>query len=160
MRNRDVLASAAAATMGKRRSLALASACILSAVLSPAAATKAGAATIDTYDYAQGGYTNPSSPNATSVLSGSFTGTVEANGFIELADLTSISISLTITKSPFAPVVSVRRRPHQYLFIRHRRRIELPRFRNRLPRGQRMRGRGGVVWRRRMRTWRGQWLCP
>jgi hypothetical protein len=47
----------------------------------------ARAATIDTYDFTQGGYTFNGSPFLTGVLTGSFTGNVESSGFIEIADL-------------------------------------------------------------------------
>ena len=57
----------------------------------------ARAATIDTYDFAQGGYTFNGSPFLTGVLTGSFTGNVESSGFIEIADLSSINVTFTTT---------------------------------------------------------------
>jgi PEP-CTERM motif len=44
------------------------------------------ATTIDTFSFTQGGYTNGGI-----ILSGTFTGTVNSNGFIELADLSNFS---------------------------------------------------------------------
>jgi PEP-CTERM motif len=57
----------------------------------------ARAATIDTYDFTQGGYTFNGSPFLTGVLTGSFTGNVESSGFIEIADLSSINVTFTTT---------------------------------------------------------------
>ncbi len=55
------------------------------------------AATIDTYDFTQGGYT---SVLGTGVLTGSFTGTVEADGFIERADVSSMSLTFVSGQPP------------------------------------------------------------
>jgi hypothetical protein len=44
------------------------------------------ATTVDTFSFTQGGYTNGGM-----ILSGTFTGTVNSNGFIELADLSNFS---------------------------------------------------------------------
>jgi hypothetical protein len=92
--NVAVLASTARAK-GRRSAVALAGACILPiVVVSLAAVTKAGATTIDTYDFTQGGYALVGQPGS-GVLTGSFTGTVEANGFIELTDISSISVTFS-----------------------------------------------------------------
>jgi len=86
-----------ASTIGERRRVvAWASACILSAAFSPATAPKANAAVIDTYDFTQGGYIMPGDVGS-GVLNGSFAGTVEASGFIELADLSSINVAFTFS---------------------------------------------------------------
>jgi PEP-CTERM motif len=66
----------------------------------------ARAATIDTYDFTQGGYTFNGSPFLTAVLTGSFTGNVESSGFIEIADLSSINVTFTIT-TDLEPVFQV-----------------------------------------------------
>jgi hypothetical protein len=52
------------------------------------------ATTIDTYDFTQGGYVGLA---GTGDLTGSFTGAVESDGFIELADLSSMSVTFTVT---------------------------------------------------------------
>jgi hypothetical protein len=51
----------------------------------------ASATTIDTFSLTQGGYQDGG------VLTGSFSGNVEANGFIELSDLKSINLTFTYT---------------------------------------------------------------
>ena len=51
--------------------------------------TKASAVTINSYSFTQGGYSDGGS------LSGNFEGIVEANGFIELADLISIYVDFS-----------------------------------------------------------------
>jgi hypothetical protein len=67
---------------------------ILSAAvaLSFFAIEQAEAAVVNTYSFSQGGY-NFGSGNV-DILSGSFSGIVESNGFIKLADLSSISYAL------------------------------------------------------------------
>ena len=52
------------------------------------------ATTIDTYDFTQGGYVGLP---GTGDLTGSFTGAVESDGFVELADLSSMSVTFTVT---------------------------------------------------------------
>ncbi|MBV9908233.1 MAG: hypothetical protein JOY52_11795 [Hyphomicrobiales bacterium] len=85
-------------TATKRRSKVVSSAaCLLLSALSLTAAPLARAATIDTYDFTQGGYTFGGSPNLTAVLTGRFTGNVESSGFIEIADLSSINVTFTTT---------------------------------------------------------------
>ncbi len=54
------------------------------------AAPAARATTIDTFSFSQSGYTFPGGSGG--VLTGSFTGSVEADGYIELADLTNIQV--------------------------------------------------------------------
>ncbi len=66
----------------------------------------ARAATIDTYDFTQGGYTFNGSPFLTGVLTGSFTGNVKSSGFIEIADLSTINVTFTIT-TDLEPVFQV-----------------------------------------------------
>ena len=51
--------------------------------------------TTDTFSFTQGGYTGLIFPGSTGTLSGTFTGTVEANGTIQLADLSAIHIQYT-----------------------------------------------------------------
>jgi PEP-CTERM motif len=70
---------------------------VLATVLSLAAVRDTRAATIETYDFTQGGYTSSIEPLFSGVLTGHFTGAVEASGFIELADLSSIALVFTIT---------------------------------------------------------------
>ena len=82
---------------GWRRALSFATVSTLSTVLSLAAVRDTRAATIDTYDFTQGGYTSSIEPLFSGVLTGHFTGAVEASGFIELADLSSIALVFTIT---------------------------------------------------------------
>jgi hypothetical protein len=54
----------------------------------------ASATTIDTYDFSQGGYGSAILGGGTGVLTGSFTGVVEPDGFIERADVSSMSVTL------------------------------------------------------------------
>jgi hypothetical protein len=58
-------------------------------------AGSARASVVDTYSFTQGGYSDPGVGSG-GTLSGTFTGTVEANGYIELADVQSISATLTV----------------------------------------------------------------
>jgi hypothetical protein len=80
-----------------RRALSFATVSTLSTVLSLAAVRYTRAATIDTYDFTQGGYTFNGSVFLTGVLTGSFTGAVESSGFIEITDLSSIEVTFTTT---------------------------------------------------------------
>jgi hypothetical protein len=57
------------------------------------------AATIDTYDITQDGYTVD---GFSGVLTGSFTGAVEADGLIKLADLSSANVQVTLS-APLLP---------------------------------------------------------
>lgn len=89
--------SAAHESCASRRSLlspSLAAGCAatLSAILSFASIAGASARTVDVYDFTQDGYTD-SITGPTNVLTGTFTGTVEPDGLIELADLASISVT-------------------------------------------------------------------
>lgn len=79
--------------MRKLAAIAVALGSTFASVWSPCAR----AATIDTYDFTQGGYTSNGSPFLTGVLTGSFTGDVESSGFIEIADLSAINVTFTIT---------------------------------------------------------------
>jgi hypothetical protein len=54
----------------------------------------AHAATVETFHFTQGGYQNHG------VLSGTFTGTVESNGFLSKADLSAIDIQFSADASP------------------------------------------------------------
>ncbi len=67
----------------------------LIATIAIAARMPVTAATIDTFDFSQPGYTDDT--GAPGILSGSFTGTVEASGFIENADLSSFTAQLTFS---------------------------------------------------------------
>lgn len=69
------------AATGWRRAVAFVTACILSTGFPLAAVRDTRAATIDTYDFTQGGYMSTRGPLA-GVLIGSFTAAVEANGFM------------------------------------------------------------------------------
>jgi hypothetical protein len=65
------------------------------------AAAAAHATTIDTFDFSQGDYAGSfGSAPFIGTLTGSFTGTVEANGLIELSDLSSIQV--TFAGDPFS----------------------------------------------------------
>ena len=77
--------------------LLLATVSTLSTVLSLAAVRDTRAATIDTYDFTQGGYVGIMEPFFIGAMTGRFTGAVEANGFIELADLSSLTVSVAFT---------------------------------------------------------------
>ena len=59
------------------------------------------ATTIDTYDFTQGGYANSQLQLSHGPFSGSFSGTVEANGLIELSDLISFSLFSNSTAPSF-----------------------------------------------------------
>ena len=80
-----------------RRALSFATVSTLSTVLSLAAVRDTRAATIDTYDFTQGGYVGIMEPFFIGAMTGRFTGAVEANGFIELADLSSLTVSVAFT---------------------------------------------------------------
>ena len=65
-------------------------------------ATFSQATTIDTYNFTQGGYANSQLQLAHGPFTGSFSGTVEPNGLIELSDLISFSLlSNSIAPSSF-----------------------------------------------------------
>jgi hypothetical protein len=54
------------------------------------------ATTVDTFSFTQGGYTIAGTSTVVGTLSGTFTGTVDSNGFIELADLSNFSDTFTV----------------------------------------------------------------
>jgi hypothetical protein len=56
--------------------------------------TVGNATTVDTFNFTQGGYTYGTDSG---VLTGTFTGTLNSNGYIELGDLSSFSDSFAIT---------------------------------------------------------------
>jgi hypothetical protein len=71
--------------------------------------SRARAATVDTFDFTQvgwdyasnfGGPITAGAPDPGGLLTGSFTGTVEASGLIELSDLTAFSAVYTDTANP------------------------------------------------------------
>ena len=67
--------------------------------------TVAHAVTIDTFSYTQVGYSTPTVPNLSFSLTGEFTGIVDANGLIELADLITLSVndpSLHVQNAPIS----------------------------------------------------------
>ncbi len=70
------------------RHLLLASLAISAATLSPVRAT-----TVDTFTFQQPGYAQLSGALPIPFMTGSFTGAVEPSGFIELSDLTSLSMT-------------------------------------------------------------------
>jgi hypothetical protein len=73
-----------------------------------AMAPAVSAATIDTYDFTQGGYSTPVAPPFdTGVLAGSFTGSVEADGFIELADVSSMTVKFAVSGTPIWSIDSL-----------------------------------------------------
>jgi hypothetical protein len=62
-------------------------------------ATRADAATINTYAFTQNGYVGPG--GLTGSLQGTFTGKVEADGLMNLSGLTAFQMTLTINLSSF-----------------------------------------------------------
>ena len=58
-----------------------------------AGAARADAVTIDTFSFTDAGFTGAISPGQSGTLSGTFTGVLEANGSIQLADLGSIRLA-------------------------------------------------------------------
>lgn len=68
---------------------------VLTAAIVAGTVTTAVATTVDTFSFTQAGYSGALWSGSPGVLSGTFTGTVEANGFIELADLSSIYVQFT-----------------------------------------------------------------
>jgi hypothetical protein len=74
------------------------------------ASTDGNATTVDTFNFTQGGYTSTGYTGYTGVLTGTFTGTVNNIGYIELGDLSSFSDSFaktdalgTVTYWDFSP---------------------------------------------------------
>ena len=88
--------------------LGMAAICVLGMAIGGAFPSRA--ATIDTFDFTQvgwvqvasfiGGTVTGSVPDPGGILSGSFTGTVEPSGLIELGDLTSFSDTYFNSASP------------------------------------------------------------
>ena len=60
------------------------------------AAAPARAAIVDTFSFADTGFTGPISPGQSGTLSGTFTGVVEADGTIQLADFISIKLTYAV----------------------------------------------------------------
>ncbi|HEX4259676.1 MAG TPA: hypothetical protein VHY76_01115 [Acetobacteraceae bacterium] len=59
-------------------------------------AAAAHATTIETFGFTESGYTGPAGAG---VLTGSFTGIVEASGLIEQAELSSINVTFTVNEA-------------------------------------------------------------
>ena len=81
------------------------------AIIAVLAAVQPGwATTVDTFDFTQTGWSvffpgTGTFPDSTGLLSGSFTGAVEPNGFIEQGDLTAFSAVFTpADPTPFTPL--------------------------------------------------------
>lgn len=82
------------------------------AIIAVLAAVQPGwTTTVDTFDFTQTGWTvffpgTGTFPDSTGLLSGSFTGAVEPNGFIEQGDLTAFSAVFTpgADPTPFTPL--------------------------------------------------------
>ena len=69
---------------------------ILLAIVAFSGMVNAHATTIDTYDFTQDNYQISGNTSPPGVLTGSFTGAVEPSGFIELTDLSSSNVVLTL----------------------------------------------------------------